>query len=296
MPSVRDKIDFAVVKEINAMLNKAFNSAYNKIAMLSLSDIKDVDRVNEIIKTSFDSVVIPVSDTVYGGIKSQYENAIRVAQKSLRSVDTSFKYNFNIKDKTMLDTLDKGNSLFLSSQYDDALKDKIISSMKELVTGDKTKKEITDDIANLLGSVGKKAVNQIGNMVVTSNTWSRSIATVNLMEVAEVTEYKYIVVNDNVTTDFCLNLIGKTGKLSDAKLLRDKYISLDRTDSTKFYNDVQNVSPDIYEDKDTGNFYTKNAITDVRKDYSKEQIMNIAGIALPPFHNFCRTEIAVITK
>lgn len=295
MAKVRDKIDFEVVKEINAIFNRAFNSAYNKIAMLSLADIKDAERINDIIKTEFDRVVIPVSDSVYGGIKTQYEAAIRQAQKTLRGIDSSYRYNFDVVDKNMLDTLDKGNSIYLSQQYDSSFKTDVIESMKKLVTGERTKKEITDDIAKFLGATGKKAVNQVAGMVVTSNTWSRSIATTNMMQDAGVVEYKYLVVLDNVTTTFCRNLAGKTNRVSNAALLRDKYISLDRNDSEKFYDEVQRISPNIYEDPAKGVYYTVNSNTKSRIEYSKENIMNIPGIELPPFHPWCRTEVAIVS-
>ena len=290
----RDSIDYIVIRESNLLLNKAFNRAFAKISRLNLNDIKDAQLINDIIKTEFDQTVIGISDTLYGGVKEQFQASIRKAQSELRSQDSNFRYTFDTTDKAMLDILDEGNSLFMNRLYSSSVEGKVIDSIKTMVTEGKSKKEITDEIASMLSVSGKKAINSITRNVVNTNTLTRSIATANLLEKAGSVKYGYIVVSDNKTSDICKAIKGKTGEVSDLVKTRDDIINIPRTDYDTYVNRLEQVSPMIMGTEKDGFYTQQDANKPFKRIWTKDQVMQIPGVQVPPLHNNCRTELKII--
>jgi hypothetical protein len=290
----RDQIDYQVMRENNKLINSAFNRAFAKISRLNFNDMLDAQLINQIIKTEFDAVVIPVSDTLYGGIKQQYESAVRKAQADLRRGDRNFKYDFDVTDKNMLDLLDNGNSLFMNQLYNSTVEGKVIDSMKKMVSDGKSKKDVADEIADMLNLTGRKAINSIARSVINTNTLTRSIATANALERAGAVKYKYIVILDNVTTDVCRALYGKTGEVSDVIKTREEIINIPRTDYETYLNKMNDVSPMISRDSETGLLYRdQDRGKPFKPTWSEKDVMKIPGIQLPPIHQNCRTEITI---
>lgn len=290
----RDIIDYQVIKENNRIINLAFNKAFAKISRLNFDDMLDVDIINDIIKTEFNSVVIPISDTLYEGVKDQFDSAIRKAQADLRKSNSSFRYNFNTTDKNMLDLLDQGNSIFMNQLYNSTIEGKVIDSMKSMVSEGKTKTQIAEEISNMLNLTGNKAINSIARTVINSNTMTRSIATANALERSGATKYKYIVTLDNVTSDVCRALYGKTGDVSNVIKTRDNIINIPRDNYDTYLTQMDNISPMLSVDSETGYIYKDSDRNSPYKQMWKpSDIMNITGIAIPPLHQNCRTEITI---
>lgn len=292
--NTRDRIDYNAIKDTNRLLSRAFNSAIYKISLLDSNDIKDVELINTIIKTEFDDISLLLSDDIYNSTKEQYYNAIKNNQMIARKLNSKFNYKFNTTDKTMLDIFDDGGSLFISNIYDNNLEGKIVDELKKMTSEGKSLKDTKSDIANLLQITNNKALNQISNFIVTNNTWTRSIATTNLLERAGATKYKYLVVLDNKTSPICRALAGKEVSVDKAIKLRDEYVNIPRNDYDKFKETINEVSPLVAYNEETERFYYQSEKnTPYSREYSNDEILDMKGMALPPLHIGCRTEISV---
>lgn len=293
--NTRDKIDYNTIKDANRLLSRAFNSAIYKISLLNSNDIKDVVLINNIVKTEFDNISLLLSDDIYNSTKEQYYNAIKNNQMIARKLNGKFNYKFNTTDKTMLDIFDDGGSLFISNIYNNNLEGKMVDELKKMISEGKSLKDTKTDIANLLQITNNKALNQISNFIVTNNTWTRSIATTNLLERAGATKYKYLVVLDSKTSPICRALAGKEVSVDKAIKLRDEYINIPRNDYDKFKENINNVSPLIAYNEETEKFYYQSEKNiPYNREYYSDEILDMKGMALPPLHIGCRTEIQIV--
>lgn len=293
--NTRDKIDYQAIKTAKTLFQKAFGSAMAKISRLPAGDIQSVDLINDIIKTEFENTNILLSDAVYESAKSQYYNAIKTQQLIAARLGEKLSYKFNATDKTMLDIFDDGGSLFVTQMYDNILQGRVVDELKKMVSEGKSLKDTKTDIADLIGLTGKKALSNLASYVVTNNTWTRSIATTNLLERADAKAYKYIVVLDAVTTDICRALAGKELPVDRAIQLRDDYLAIPRDNYENFKAGIEQVSPLIAYDKENEVFYKQSqAGNGYKQIWTPDNILDIPGIALPPLHINCRTEIGIV--
>ena len=293
--NTRDKIDYKAIKESKTLLQNAFNSAMAKISRLPANDIQSVDLVNNIIKTEFDNISILLSDNIYNSAKDQYYNAIKTQQLMAARTGEKLGYKFNATDKTMLDIFDDGGSLFVTQMYDNMLQGKVVDELKKMVSEGKSLKDTKNDIADMIGLTGKKALSNLASYIVTNNTWTRSIATTNLLERADAKAYKYIVVLDAVTTDICRALAGKELPVDRAMQLRDDYMAIPRNNYDDFKAEIEQVSPLIAYDKEKEVYYKQSQADNAYKQiWTKDNILDIPGIELPPLHINCRTEIGIV--
>lgn len=293
--NTRDKIDYQAIKTAKTLFQKAFGSAMAKISRLPADDVQSVDLLNDIIKTEFENTNILLSDAVYESAKAQYYNAIKTQQLIAARTGEKLSYKFNATDKTMLDIFDDGGSLFVTQMYDNILQGRVVDELKKMVSDGKSLKDTKSDIADLIGLTGKKALSNLASYVVTNNTWTRSIATTNLLERAEAKAYKYIVVLDAVTTDICRALAGKELPVDRAIQLRDDYLAIPRDNYDNFKTGVEQVSPLIAYDKENDVFYKQSqAGNGYKQIWTPDNILEIPGIELPPLHINCRTEIGIV--
>jgi hypothetical protein len=295
--SERERIDNKYSREIAQEMVRAYNKAYQRIIKLSLDDMKDADLVNSIIEEEYKNTLLKNTNLSYDASKQQYENAIRTLQASFRrdTNSTDFKYRYNIDDKNMLDILDKQNSLFLTKYYDENLSDKVIEKLKEDVLNKQSKKEIANSIADILQWTGKKGHQSAYNLVVTNNTWVRSVASVTMMETAGVTKYRYLVTLDNVTSPICRALYGKEVEVKSGIKLRDDYLAIPRNDYNEFEKKSNELSPMLSYDEEKKVFYrSQDNKNSFKREWKESDVMSIPGIQLPPYHFQCRTELSII--
>jgi hypothetical protein len=204
----------------------------------------------------------------------------------------NYRYNFDTTDKNILDLIDQGNALFMNQLYGNTVEPKIIEEMKKMTYAGKTKTEVAESIANILNLSGSKAINSIARSVINTNTMTRSIATANSLETAGATKYKYLVTLDNVTTDVCRALYGKTGEVSAVLKTRDAIVSIPRDNYDTFIKQMDAVSPMLSVDKETGLIYKdSDRGKSFKQTWKPSEVLTIPGIAIPPLHQNCRTEI-----
>jgi len=286
---IRELLDKKYTKKVTQEIINSFRRAYAEIAKLPYAKITE-NRVLEIMSEQYERSAVNNSDNLYNMSKDQYDAAIRKMSASIRQDvnGNGFKYSYNQVDRQMLNVLDQNNTLFIGKFFDNQLEPAIRAEMSKILTEQQTKKDTALAIAQMLkDKAGAYAYNYSKMIVETNGTWARSIGNTNALEEAGVTEYEYLVTDDDVTSEICQALIGKTGTIQNAITTRDQYLATptgeDDYDKAKAH--LEKISPFI---RAQGDGFMANNIY-----YDKSQIENIPGIALPPFHPNCRTEIVI---
>lgn len=282
---IRDLLDKKYTKKVTQEIINSFRRAYAEIAKLPYDEITE-NRVIEIMSEQYERSAVNNSDNLYNMSKDQYDAAIRKMSASIRQDVNGFKYSYNQVDRQMLNILDQNNTLFIGKFFDNQLEPVIRAEMSKILTEQQTKKDTALSIAQMLkDKAGAYAYNYSKMIVETNGTWARSIGNTNAMEEAGVTEYEYLVTDDDLTSDICQALIGKTGTIENAITTRDQYLAMPTTSYEAGRDYLERVSPFI---RAQGEGFSAGG-----KYYDKSQIENIPGIALPPFHPNCRTEIVI---
>lgn len=292
--NARDKIDKHFIAIIHKEQLKAWKRASLRIFKLSFEDMTKPEIISKIMSEEYGKNIIPMSDAMYSAGRLQYEAEVRKMQGLVRKETPDFKYNFKATDKEALDILDRGNSLFISRYYDKQLEPQLKDKMAELISGQTGLKEVKESMAELLGWTGRKGLQSASNLVVTNDTWIRSVSATNVLEEVGRLKYKYFVTVDEVTSEICMALDGTEGEVENAIQLRDDYLAIPREDYTAFMEKSKEISPFINYDKDTNSFYKQGDNSGYRQTWTEDNIQDIPGIALPPFHQYCRTEIHTI--
>ena len=285
--TVRNKIDVQFTKLVTDEIINAFRRAYNQINKLSLDEMRDIDQIIDIISQEYDQSAVVNSDYLYNMSRSQYGAAIRQVQAQIRQQLTDYKYLFDRIDRDQLNILDQNNTLFIGKYFTEQAEAGIRSELAKIITEQQTKKDTAAAIADMLTIQGKYANSYSRMLVETNGTWSRSIAKSTALEDAGFTEYTYQVTVDDVTSPICQALAGKTNRVENALRTRDNYLSIDTSNYNRAKSQLENFSPFIRE--------TADGFEAGGRSYTAEQIMQIPGIALPPFHPNCRTEIVVLS-
>lgn len=286
---VRNKIDHVYTLKIAQEMINALKKGFIQISKLTRDEMTE-NKIVEILSKEYDNSLMRNSDNMYNMSKAQYEAAARKMSTSIRqNISEQYKYNFKNTDREMLNTLDRTNSLFIGKFFSNMQEPLIRSEMQKMATsGLQSKTETVQAIADMLKEkAGRQAYNYSKMIVETNGTWARSISNTNLLEDVGITEYGYLVIEDNVTSEICLSMVGKTGTIQDATTLRDQYLNLDKTNYETAIDELKQISPFITA--------TENGFKAGNRYFDKSQIENIPGIALPPFHANCRTEIIIIT-
>jgi len=282
----RDLIDRNYTRQVTQEMVNAFRRGFAKINALPLAEITE-DRIIEILNREYDRSALKNADNMYNMSSDQYNAAIRKMSAGIRKEQQNFSYTYNQVDRQMLNTLDQNNTLFIGKYFENDLEPLIRKEMSKILTEQQSKKDTSKAIAEMLkDQAGARAYNYSKMIVETNGTWARSIGNINAMEEAGVTEYYYDVTLDDVTSEICQALAGKSFPIDKGIQARDSYLNMPTTDYATGRAYLERTSPFIQATKD-GNFKANNQV------YTKDQLMNIPGIQLPPLHPNCRTEIFI---
>ena len=284
--TVRNTIDIKFTNIVTRQIIDAYRRANSQIKKLDYHDITNIDRVVDIVSKEYDQSTVANSDNMYNMSRLQYSSAIRQIQAQIRKQANAYKYNYNKQDTATLNVLDQNNTLFVGKYFDNQAEQRIRTEMSKIITEQKTKKEVADSITKMLTIEGQYGYSYSKMIVETNGTWARSIGKTNVLEDSGFTTYEYLVTVDDVTSDICQELAGQQNTVQNAIDTRDDYLNIDTSDYKSAINDLNKVSPFITGNKETG--FMANGIK-----YSDP--MQIAGIALPPFHPNCRTEIIAVS-
>jgi hypothetical protein len=184
-----------------------------------------------------------------------------------------------------MNILDRNNSLFVGKYFEEQAEPAIRAEMAKIITEQQSKADTAKAIQEMMIGQGKNSYAYSKMLVETNGTWARSIGKVSALEDAGVTEYFYQVTNDDVTSEICQALDGKSNTIQNAQQTRDDYLNMDTSDYKIAKSQLENFSPFIKA--------TDNGFSAAGKNYAADDIMDIPGIALPPFHANCRTEIII---
>lgn len=282
----RDLIDRNYTKQVTQEIVNAFRRGFAKINALPLAEITE-NRIIEILSREYDRSALKNADNMYNMSSDQYNAAIRKMSASIRKEQQNFSYTYNQVDRQMLNTLDTNNTLFIGKYFQNDLEPLIRKEMSKILTEQQSKKDTATAIAAMLkDQAGARAYNYSRMIVETNGTWARSIGNINAMEEAGITEYYYDVTLDNVTSEICQALAGKSFSIEKGMQARDSYLNMPTAnyDTARAY--LERTTPFIQATKD-GNFKANNQI------YTKDQLMSIPGVQMPPLHPNCRTEIFI---
>lgn len=285
--TVRNQIDIRFTKQVTDEIINAYRRAYGQIVKLNFDEIKDIDQIIDIISKEYDQSAVVNSDNLYNMSRSQYGAAIRQIQAQIRQQISDYKYKFDRIDRDQLNILDQNNTLFIGKYFTEQAEAGIRKELEKIITEQQTKKDASEAIAKMLTIQGQYANSYSRMLVETNGTWSRSIAKSTALEDAGFTEYTYQVTNDDVTSEICQALDGKTNTVQNAIQTRDDYLNVDMSDYDKAKAQFESFSPFIRATEGGG-------FEAAGRNYTTDQIMQIPGIALPPFHPNCRTEIVVL--
>lgn len=285
MATKRNQIDSVYTKAVSDQILNAYRRAYNQIIKLPIESLT-VDNMMEIIDKEYNQSAVANSDLLYSMSKDQYSSAIRSIQSQIRNTVNNYKYSYDRIDRDQLNILDQNNTLFIGKYFSEQAADRLQEELANIIVEQNTKAKATERIASLMQLEGKKAYSYSKMIVETNGTWSRSVAKTTALEDAGFTEYTYLVTEDDVTSDICQSLAGKTNTVQNALRTRDSFLNMDTTNYDRAKAEFDRFSPMITGNEDDG-------FSAAGRNYTSDEIMNIPGIALPPFHYNCRTEIAV---
>ena len=285
----RDLIDHKYTAQVTQEIIKSFRRAFATIRKLDQQDLTE-DVVIDIMRAEYDQSAVANSDNLYNMSRSQYDASVRKMQAMIRaSVAAGYKYQFDKIDRDMLNVLDQNNTLFIGKYFDNQLEPLIRKEMSKIITEQQSKAATVDAIAQMLkDTAGGYAYNYSKMIVETNGTWARSISSTNILEDIDIIEYQYLVYDDAVTSDICLALKGRTNTVEAAIKTRDNYLAMPTGSYDEAISHLERVSPFI---RATDDGWEAGG-----RQYSKDDLMNIPGISLPPFHPNCRTEIIITNR
>ena len=244
------------------------------------------ENFEEALKEIEGEIDFELSETVNEYLRKEYKKQVRKQMRMMKKNPTS--YNYNLIDSNTLTALSQQNIKMIvnlsSKVMNDYLKKNYSETLDFIVqTGEK--KETIEAMQAMIKGIQPKLAQYSNTIVQTSGTMVRALAGTNALEKAGVTKYTYIVVKDSVTTEICQSLIGKVVEIERAIEQRDAILAIEG-DGEQVRNQLKAISPMI---KVTEDGFEANGIT-----YTESEIMDIPGVALPPFHYGCRTEIRIL--
>lgn len=132
-----------------------------------------------------------------------------------------------------------------------------------------------------IAQMGEERVNDYFKGLVTTNmNFARNFGQVTAMEEAEIARYMIVAIIDDRTTMICLQLNGQTFEMRYAVEHRDRVAEMESVDELKdfapWHRDISEVGLSADRNKEAP---------------SAQEVLAKAGMALPPFHFRCRSEV-----
>lgn len=136
-------------------------------------------------------------------------------------------------------------------------------------------------VPDSIAALGQNSINAyFEGLVATNMNWAQNFSRVNAMREAEITRYQLAVVVDGATSDICLDMVGRTFELNQAVDYMDNVLEAESADEIKSFAPWRDDLSEFGLSR--GQSLTSPSAADV---------LAANGMAMPPYHNHCRTEV-----
>ena len=291
------KFTKAQMNKVLAACGKAFNGIDKQIQPVATKAIREV----------------------YANSKKVFRSKFRKRKKSLYFVSTTHGHahervvkscgnirkatvsgvSFTLKDEEATKALGRLISGSIGDHFDKTRKPVITESILEGVieqgmTNEEAAEFLQKELTRRLGgeaslsavpdsiaALGQNSINAyFEGLVATNMNWAQNFSRVNAMREADITRYQLAVVVDGATSDICLDMVGRTFELKQAVDYMDNVLEAESAD------EIKNFAP--WRD-DLSEFGLSRG--ESLNSPSAQEVLAANGMAMPPYHNHCRTEV-----
>lgn len=132
-----------------------------------------------------------------------------------------------------------------------------------------------------IAALGQNSINAyFQGLVATNMNWAQNFSRVNAMREADITRYQLAVVVDGATSEICLDLVGRTFELKQAVDYMDNVLEAESADEIKDFAPWR---------EDLSEFGISRG--ERLNDPGAAEVLAANGMAMPPYHSHCRTEV-----
>lgn len=132
-----------------------------------------------------------------------------------------------------------------------------------------------------IAALGQNSINAyFQGLVATNMNWAQNFSRVNAMREADITRYQLAVVVDGATSDICLDMVGRTFELKQAIDYMDNVLEAESADEIKDFAPWR---------EDLSEFGLSRG--ESLNSPSAADVLAANGMAMPPYHGHCRTEV-----
>jgi SPP1 gp7 family putative phage head morphogenesis protein len=210
---------------------------------------------------------------------------------------------FDLSDKRIVDGIQKQNNIAATNAYGNNYSQSVVDAISEVVgqvglsnaeAGILLQRELSKSLGLTVKEVGQLAPQGQGGsaksyfqgLARTTTNRSQNFSRVNLMSQAEITDYEIVAIIDKRTSDICLQMDGRRFSVKDGMAHIDSVLG------AKTPSGLRQVAGWRDSLKELG---IKNPLSG--KTSSKiSAILSGNGMALPPYHFRCRTQVRPVFK
>lgn len=263
------KLNLMLINRWNGQKTKAVTEVYKLLmslpqnATITKSQMQKIDQI--FTRHMSKSFADAVEDSVFTATEDTYKIGIKDALKPLK-----LRMSFSVMDRNATEILGKHNLFWCRNYYSDNLQAVIDNQLNEYFTSKRTIHDIAGDLSAQLSKIDRRNTPRYFQGLaehVTNRV--RELGKVSGFEKGKITHYRIVAKIDERTSKICRKLNGTKIPVKNSIEFRDKILSL------KSPAEIKEFAPWVRE-------------TSVdRIDTSKLPL----GLALPPYHYFCRTQV-----
>lgn len=200
---------------------------------------------------------------------------------SIIDTETSKKIA-TLSTKTIGDHVSKLIKETVAESIDEGVLDEGLNKdeARDYLRSELTRKFGTENVAvpDSVAVLGENAVNAyFENLVSTTMNFAQNFARVNAMDEAGISRYRIAAVIDAVTSDICTEMNGKEFELSYAKQHMQNILDAEDVEG------VKEAAPWVDSTDEIEGYSASSP--------SAEEVLAANGMAMPPYHGHCRTEV-----
>ena len=282
----------AAEKLMTGILVKEWNKASGKALSAALSSLSsgsgpvtetDLDQFSGTLEkelgdgwnNGFQKKINSLLTLRYALGKSRLKNTQkRWAQRKKASVQ-GISVEWSQADQVAVDWLAKDQAYWVGTHYSRNMADKIAKTVKKFGLEEGLgREEVGKKLAKAVGTTFDEAVTYWQGVAATAMTRSSVFGATQAMVDAKIKRYRFISVNDERSSEICKHMDGKVFNVKVAVGIRDDLMAAKTPDEVKEIS----VWP-------TGDLLEKVLETDSSDDLAS------LGIAVPPLHFHCRSDI-----